>query len=71
MAGFAMFTLGGLVLATALSRARAVPIAGVAAYVALVVAQFTPVSGRTIDYLQIAMMGLIVALAMKVLRWTA
>ena len=68
LAGFAMFTLGGLVLATALFRGRAVPVAGVAAYVLLVVAQFTPLSGRAIDYLQIVMMGLFVALAVKVLR---
>ncbi len=68
MAGFPLFTLGGLVLATALFRARAVPVAGVAAYVLLVVAQFTPLSGRAIDYLQIVMMGLFVALAVKVLR---
>jgi len=68
MAGFALFTLGGLVLATALFRGRAVPVAGVAAYVLLVVAQFTPLSGRAIDYLQVVMMALFVALAVKVLR---
>jgi len=68
MAGFFLFTVGGLVLATALFRARAVPVAGVSAYVLLVVAQFAPVPGRTLDYLQIAMMALFVALAVKVLR---
>jgi hypothetical protein len=68
MAGFAMFTLGGLLLATALVRARVVPLAAVAAYVALVVAQFTPIPGRTIDYVQILMMGLFVGLAATALR---
>jgi hypothetical protein len=68
LVGFALFTLGGLLLATALFRARAVPVAGVATYVVLVVAQFTPLSGRAIDYLQIVMMALFVVLGVKVLR---
>jgi len=68
MAGFLLFTVGGLVLATALFRARAVPVVGVAAYVLLVLAQFGPVPGRGLDFLQVAMMALIVALAVRVLR---
>jgi hypothetical protein len=71
MAGFLLFTLGGLVLAGALFRARAVPAAGLAAYVLLVLAQFTPLPGRALDFLQIAMMALFVALAVRVVRRTA
>lgn len=70
MAGFASFTLGTLVLAAALLRARAVPVAAVATYVVLVVGQFV-LSGRALDYLQIAMMALLLALAASVLRRTA
>jgi hypothetical protein len=68
MAGFFFFTLGGLVLAAALFRSRAVPVAGVAAYVLLVLAQFAPLPGRALDYLQMAMMALFVALAVSVIR---
>jgi hypothetical protein len=67
MAGFATFTLGSLVLAAALFRARAVPVTGVAAYVLLVVGQFA-LTDRALDYLQIAMMALLVAFAVSVLR---
>ncbi len=70
MAGFLLFTVGGLVLASALYRARAVPAVGISAYVLLVLAQFTPLSGRAIDCVQIAMMALFVALAVSVLRRT-
>ena len=68
LAGFFLYTVGGLVLALALYRARAVPVAGLAAYVVLVAAQFAPLPGRTLDFLQIGMMALIVALAVTVLR---
>jgi hypothetical protein len=68
MAGFLFFTAGSLVLAAALFRARAVPVAGLAAYVALVLAQFVPFPGRALDYLQVAMMALILALAVSVVR---
>jgi hypothetical protein len=68
MSGFFLFTVGGLVLAGALMLARAVPAAGVAAYALLVVAQFTPLPGRALDFLQIAMMALFVTLAVSVLR---
>jgi hypothetical protein len=70
MSGFALVTIGGLVLSFAMLRARAVPAAGVAAYVLLVVAQFTPVPGRVIDYVQVAIMALYVALAVSVMRRT-
>jgi hypothetical protein len=68
MAGFLLFTVAQLALATALFRARAVPVAGVAAYVLLVLAQFAPLPGRALDFLQIAMMAFIVALAVTVVR---
>ena len=68
MAGFLLFTLGELTLATALFRARAVPAAGVAAYVLLVLVQFAPLPGRALDFLQVAVMALCVALACTVLR---
>jgi hypothetical protein len=68
MAGFFLYTLGGLVLALALFRARAVPVAGVVAYVVLAAAQFAPLPGRALDFLQIGTMALILALAVTVLR---
>jgi hypothetical protein len=68
MAGFLLFTLGELALAAALFRARAVPVAGVVAYVLLVLAQFAPVPARALDFLQVAMMALCVGLALAVLR---
>ncbi len=45
--------------------------AGVAAYVVLVLAQFAPLPGRALDFLQIAMMALFLALAVTVLRRSA
>ena len=68
MAGFGLSTLGALVLAAALFRARAVPVAGVAAYVLLTLAQFSPLPGRALDSLQIVMMVLVIALAVSVVR---
>ena len=60
MAGFLLTTVGSLVLAGALIRARAVPVSAVVAYVLLTVAQFAGIPGRAMDFLQIAMMlGLI------------
>ncbi|MEJ7786139.1 MAG: hypothetical protein WKF96_15140 [Solirubrobacteraceae bacterium] len=68
MAGFFLSTLAQLALATALLRARAVPVAAVAAYLLLIPLQFAPIPGRVIDLLQIVMMALYVALAVTVLR---
>jgi hypothetical protein len=68
MAGFVLVTIGSLVLAFAAFRGRAVPLAGVAAYVVLVIAQFAPLPGRALDFLQAAMMALLVALAVSVIR---
>ena len=68
LAGFLLYTVGGLVLAFSLYRGRAVPVVAVAAYVVLVVAQFSPLPGRALDFLQIGTMALILCLAVTVLR---
>jgi hypothetical protein len=68
MAGFALTTLGSLVLAAALIRARAVPVPAVVAYLLLTVAQFTGLPGRAMDLLQIVMMALLVGFAALVWR---
>ena len=68
MAGFVLTTLGSLVLAAALIRARAVPVPAVVAYLLLTIAQFVPVQGRVIDFLQIAMMVLLIGFAAVVWR---
>jgi hypothetical protein len=63
MAGFLLTTVGVLVLAGALFRARAVPVFAVVAYVVLVLAQFSPIPGRAMDFLQIAMMLVLIGFA--------
>lgn len=68
MAGFVLTTLGSLVLAAALIRARAVPVAAVVAYLLLTIIQFVGLSGRVMDFLQIAMMVLLAGLAIVVWR---
>ena len=68
MTGFFLVTLGFLTLASAAFRARTVPRAGVAAFVVLVLAQFAPIPGRALDYLQVAIMALLLLLAVAVLR---
>jgi hypothetical protein len=68
MAGFVLTTLGSLVLAAALIRARAVPVPAVAAYLLLTVMQFVGLQGRVIDFLQIVMMVLLLAFAVVVWR---
>ena len=68
MAGFALTTLGSLVLAAALIRARAVPVPAVVAYLLLTVAQFAGLPGRAMDVLQIVMMALLVGFAALVWR---
>jgi hypothetical protein len=68
MAGFVLTTLGSLVLAAALIRARAVPVPAVLAYLALTVMQFVGLQGRVIDFLQIVMMVLLLGFAVVVWR---
>jgi|1185.fasta_scaffold109242_2 hypothetical protein len=68
MAGFVLTTVGSLVLATALIRARAVPVPAVVAYLLLTILQFIGLQGRVIDFLQIVMMALLLAFAVVVWR---
>ena len=63
MAGFLLFTVGSLLLVIALIRARSVPLWLPIAFIVLVVAQFAPVPSRILDFVQVALMALIVALA--------
>jgi len=69
MVGFLLTTVGGLVLAGALIRARAVPVLAVLTYVVLVFAQFSGIPGRAMDVLQIAMM--LVLMGFAALLWRA
>ena len=68
MAGFALITLGTLVLGAALIRARAVPVPAVVVYILLTLVQFAGLPGRAMDFLQIAMMVLLVGFAAVVWR---
>lgn len=68
IAGLALLTLGQLALATALIRARAVPVPWVVVFVLLIPTQFAPLPPRAIDLVQIVVMALYFALAVTVLR---
>jgi len=63
MAGFLLFTLGSILLLIALIRARAVPLWLPIACLVLMVAQFAPVPGRALDFVQSGLIGLLVVLA--------
>jgi hypothetical protein len=63
MIGFLLFTVGSLLLAVALLRSRAVPIAAVIVFAVLTVSQFVGVEGRGLDFVQIALMLLLTGLA--------
>jgi hypothetical protein len=64
MAGFVTFTLGTLVLSVALVRSRPVPVPAVGVFVALTLAQFVMPAGHDVlNYLQIAMMLMLVGFA--------
>lgn len=63
MVGFLLTTVGSLVLAGALIRARAVPVYAVVAYVLLILAQFSGIPGRAMDFLQIALMLVLIGFA--------
>lgn len=63
MAGFLLFTLGSIALFIALIRARTVPVWLPITFLVLVVAQFTPVPSRVLDFVQVALMALLVVLA--------
>jgi hypothetical protein len=69
MAGFVTFTLGTLVLSAALVRARAVPVLAVGLFVLMTLAQFVMPSGHDVlNYLQIAMMLVLIGFAAVVWR---
>ena len=68
VAGFLLTTIGGLVLSVALIRARAVPVPAVIIYIVLTLVQFSGLPGRTMDYLQIAMMVLLIGFAAAIWR---
>ncbi|SDS55285.1 hypothetical protein SAMN04488543_1947 [Friedmanniella luteola] len=68
MAGFLLITIGALVLSAALIRARAVPVPMVITYIVLTLAQFTGLPGRTMDFLQLAMMLLLIGFAAVIWR---
>ena len=63
MIGFLLYTVGSIVLSVALFRGRAVPTVGIAAFVAITVAQFVGLDGRLLDLAQIALMLLLTGLA--------
>ena len=63
MVGFLLTMVGSLVLAAVLIRARAVPRYAVVVYILLTLAQFSGIPGRAMDFLQIAMMLVLMALA--------
>jgi len=63
MAGFLLFTIGSVVLSVALIRARTVPLWLPIAFLVLVATQFAPIPSRVLDFVQVALMALLVALA--------
>ena len=68
IAGFLLTTIGALVLSVALIRARAVPVPAVIVYIVLTLVQFIGPQGRTLDVLQISMMGLLIGFASAIWR---
>jgi hypothetical protein len=71
MAGFLLFTLGAILLLVALIRARSVPLWLPIVSLVLIVAQFTPVPGRALDFVQAGLMALFVVLAWMLHRETS
>jgi hypothetical protein len=68
MGGFLLVTLGGLTLAAALLRARAVPLVAVVAFVVLTLALFAPLPPNGTDAVQVLQMVVVAALAIPVWR---
>ncbi len=68
IAGFVLTAIAALVLSVALIRARAVPIPAVIVYIALTLVQFAGPQGRALDFLQIAMMTLLIGFAATIWR---
>lgn len=69
-AGFLLSTIGTLVLSVALIRARAVPLPAVILYIVLTLVQFAGLPGRTMDFIQIALMVLLIGFATVIWRRT-
>lgn len=67
MGGFLLYTLGTLLLAAALFRARSVPRGLPIAMIVLTIAQFAT-HGRVLDFVQIVAMMVLVALAVLAIR---
>ncbi len=70
MAGFLAYTLGTLAVAVALLRSSAIHRTVPIALIVLTVAQFTPIPGRALDFLQVALMVVLAAIAGSYLRST-
>jgi hypothetical protein len=68
MAGFGLFVLGSILLLVALLRARTVPMWLPIASLVLLAAQFAPVPSRVLDFVQIALMAVLVILAWLFVR---
>jgi hypothetical protein len=68
MAGFVTFTLGTIVLAVALIRARAVPVPAIVVFLLLTLAQFGGLDGQALNFLQVAMMVMLFGFAAVVWR---
>ena len=68
MAGFVTFTLGTIVLAVALIRARAVPVPAIVVFLLLTLAQFSGLDGQALNFLQAAMMVMLLGFAAVVWR---
>jgi len=69
MAGFITYTLGTLVMAAAVIRARAVPVVAASLFVVITLAQFAmPAGNNLLNYLQIAQMAMLVGFAVVVWR---
>jgi hypothetical protein len=73
IAGFLLVSLGGLVLAFALGRARAVPLTAVVGFVVLTLALFAPLPGGGAgrDAVQVLQLALIASLAVPLWRHAA
>ena len=67
MVGFLGYSIGTLMLSVALLRGHAVPRWLPITFVVLTLAQFSPVPSRALDFIQIALMALLVCLAGMVL----
>jgi len=70
MAGFMIYTLGSLVLAVALLRARTITRWLPIALIVVTLAQFTPVPQRGLDLIQVAVMAVLIGIAGAYLRTT-